>query len=112
MTRKIRIENDPKTYNLNLDGTSVSDAARAKELIEGDYAPVLYFETNSLNMEIFEKSDKVTHCPFKGDATHFHAVINGKRFENVAWMYENPIEAASDIKSHLAFYPLVEISSE
>ena len=110
MTRKITIEADPSKYKLALEGHVIAEEATAKQLIEGEYSPVLYFDTETLNMSIFERSDKVTHCPFKGDATHFHAVIDGQIYENVAWMYENPIESAAGIKSHLAFYPIVASS--
>jgi uncharacterized protein (DUF427 family) len=56
-------------------------------------------------MEFLKRSDRVTHCPYKGDANYFSILANGKAIENAIWSYEAPFPAMTEISGHLAFYP-------
>ena len=56
---------DPKgPFELSVEG-HVIGKAMARELVEGDYAPVLYFDPSTLDMSPFTPSTHHTHCPFK-----------------------------------------------
>ncbi len=57
------------------------------------------------------RSDKVTWCPYKGEAAHYHFTLpNGRVLENAAWSYEDPLPAVAAIKDRLAFYPVVKVT--
>jgi uncharacterized protein (DUF427 family) len=86
-------------------GDSVlAETRNALVLSEDGYAPVYYFPREDVAMELLDRSDKVTHCPHKGDATHYHIGGYSGRISDGAWSYETPKEAASDIAGYLAFY--------
>ena len=86
------------------DGVLV-ESRGTKLLSEGSYAPVAYFPREDVAMALLEPSDKVTRCPHKGEARHFHYVGANGRIDDVAWSYEAPDqEAAKPIAGHLAFY--------
>jgi len=68
-----------------------------------------YFPEASLTMPFFENSEHSSHCPWKGDASYYHLVVNGERNENAAWYYLSPKDAAKEIKGHVAFWKGVEI---
>ena len=38
-----------------------------------------------------------THCPYKGDASYFSVVADGKTIENSIWTYETPFPAMAEI---------------
>ncbi len=87
-------------------GRAYIDSGAPIALKEAGYDTVYYAPMGDVAMNWLEKSDKVTHCPFKGDATHFHAVTpNGKLIENAVWVYENPKPGMEAIKDHFAAYP-------
>jgi uncharacterized protein (DUF427 family) len=47
----------------------------------------------------------VTHCPYKGDATHYSARMDdGSAVEIAAWSYDAPIERMGTIAGRLGFY--------
>ena len=46
-----------------------------------------------------------THCPYKGDASYFSIVADGKTIADAIWTYETPFPAMEEISGHLAFYP-------
>jgi len=86
-------------------GTVIADSTRALELKESSYKPVFYLPRGDAALTHFERSDLLTHCPYKGDATYFHLNSAGVRAENAVWSYEKPFSAMQMIAGHLAFYP-------
>ncbi|HTR14243.1 MAG TPA: DUF427 domain-containing protein [Roseiarcus sp.] len=86
-------------------GKTVADSARALELNEAGYKPVVYFPRADANMSALERTDRVTSCPYKGRANYYSLVGENARDENAVWTYETPIAAVAEIAGHLAFYP-------
>lgn len=76
------------------------------ETVEGN----IYFPRNSLKDEFFKPSNHETVCPWKGTASYFDVVVDGKVNQNAAWYYANPKDAAKNIKGHVAFWKGVEVS--
>jgi uncharacterized protein (DUF427 family) len=48
-------------------------------------------------------------CPWKGTASYYDVVVDGKRNEGAAWFYPTPKEAAANIKDHVAFWKGVTV---
>ena len=82
----------------------MGESNNALVLSEGEYAPVIYFPRDDIAMVLLDRTDKVTHCPHKGDANYFSIVNRSSVVENAVWTYENPFEGVAAIKDHLAFY--------
>ena len=86
-------------------GRTIGESARALELAEAGYKPVAYIPREDVDMSLLERTDRVTTCPYKGEA-HYFSIRNGDaRDENAVWTYEAPIVGVAEIASHLAFYP-------
>jgi uncharacterized protein (DUF427 family) len=64
-------------------------------------------------MDRLVRTDRSTHCPYKGDASYFSILAqDGTPIENAVWSYETPFPAMHEIAGYLAFYPnKVEISA-
>jgi uncharacterized protein (DUF427 family) len=86
-------------------GKVVADTTRALVLTEASYAPVFYIPREDADMSLFSRSEHRTHCPYKGDASHFTLDVSGRRAENAAWSYEQPYPAMREIEGCIAFYP-------
>jgi len=91
-----------RRVRVTLNGEVLADSRNAIEMREGNYAPVFYVPRADVPMNRFERSSHATHCPFKGDATHY-SLAGGPR--NIAWSYEQPYDEMQDIRGHIAFYP-------
>ena len=83
----------------------IADSADVLLLREAGYAPVRYFPRSDVAMPFLRKTDKVTHCPYKGAATYYTIHRDGRMIENAAWSYETPFLAVGEIAGRLAFYP-------
>jgi uncharacterized protein (DUF427 family) len=88
-------------------GHVIADSADALILQEADHAPVVYFPRDEVSMEYMSRTDRVTHCPFKGEASHYTLLMDGKFAENGVWSYEDPVPGCELIAGRIAFYPKV-----
>ena len=86
-------------------GRIVAESARTLRLEEKGYSPVYYLPRSDADMSLLVRSTHYTYCPYKGDCTYYSIPIGGSRLENAVWTYEQPHEAVSGIRDHLAFYP-------
>ena len=87
------------------EGHEIADSDDVLLLAEADYPVVRYFPRADVAMAFLRKTDKVTHCPYKGDATYYTINRDGQVIENAVWSYETPFPAMSQIAGRLAFYP-------
>lgn len=69
----------------------------------------IYFPIESVNKEYLTESNMHTVCPWKGTASYFDIIVDGKVNKDAAWYYENPSDAAKNIKGHIAFWRGVKI---
>ncbi len=105
MADHIKIRKADGTWVVRSGGAVLGESNNALELSEGDMAPVIYFPRADIAMAFLDASDHTTHCPHKGDASYFHLVNKSATLNNAVWSYEDPLEAVSAIKGHLAFHP-------
>ena len=68
-----------------------------------------YFPPDSLVKEHFETSPTTSVCGWKGTASYYHLVVDGQRNTDAAWYYPTPLEAAENIRDHVAFWKGVEV---
>jgi uncharacterized protein (DUF427 family) len=87
------------------NGAVIADSNETIE-IEGNH----YFPPQSVNMQYIEDSSTHSTCPWKGEASYYHIVVNDEKNQDAAWYYPQPKEAASQIKDYVAFWKGVEIS--
>ncbi len=75
-------------------------------VVEGNH----YFPPDSVKNEFFTPTDHSTVCPWKGTSSYYDVTVDGETASNAAWYYPEPKDAASEIKDHVAFYPVVTVS--
>ena len=69
-----------------------------------------YFPPESVSKKFLQRSDTHSTCPWKGEASYYTIVVDGKTNVDGAWFYPSPKEAAKEIKDHIAFWKGVEIT--
>ena len=103
-THPISIEPKGKRVVVSYAGKVVAETEDALVLREADYPPVLYIPRRDVDMGVFERSSRSSHCPYKGDCAYFSIAVDGKRSADAAWTYEAPHPNVIAIRDHLAFY--------
>jgi uncharacterized protein (DUF427 family) len=100
----IVIEPFSGTVSVSVGNVEIARSGSALALSEAGYPEVYYLPRNDVAMERFQLSEKLTHCPYKGDAAHFSVDVDGEATDNAAWSYEQPYGAVAAIGEYLAFY--------
>jgi uncharacterized protein (DUF427 family) len=101
----ITVAPNPQRVRVMLGGKVVADTRRALTLRETSLPPVQYIPREDADFALLSRTEHVTHCPFKGDASYFTISANGRTAENAVWSYEQPFPAVAAIAGRLAFYP-------
>jgi uncharacterized protein (DUF427 family) len=70
------------------------------EVVEGNY----YFPATAINSAYFKESNTHTTCPWKGVASYYDVVVDGKVNKDAAWYYPTPKTAAANIAGYIAFW--------
>jgi uncharacterized protein (DUF427 family) len=104
MADHIKIRQAPGTYVIRADGAVIGETARALELTEGSYPPVIYVPREDVAMALLDASDRQSTCPWKGEASYYSIVTGSGVLKDAVWSYENPVEDVAQIAGHLAFY--------
>ncbi len=87
-----------------LEGAVLAESDRTI-VVEGNH----YFPPESVNRDLLSPTELETSCPWKGIANYYTVTVDGRRWENLAWYYPTPKDAAAEIRDHVAFYPDVTL---
>ena len=101
----ITIASIPGRLRVMWRGRAIAETTRAIELVEAGYKPVAYIPRADVDMNWLKRSERVTTCPYKGEANYFSVVDGEVRDENIVWTYEKPKADVAEIAGCLAFYP-------
>jgi uncharacterized protein (DUF427 family) len=88
------------------NGTVVAEASAEEcETVEGN----TYFPASAINNSFFQPSQTHTVCSWKGTASYYDLVVDGKVNRDAAWFYPEPKTAAKNITGYVAFWRGVKV---
>jgi uncharacterized protein (DUF427 family) len=87
-----------------LGGETVADTRRARFLFETRLPTRYYIPAEDVRMDVLTSSATTTQCPYKGKAGYYTATVGGQVFEDVVWVYRDPIAECPKIKDYLCFF--------
>ena len=87
------------------NGTTIAESDDTV-VVEGNH----YFPESSLKRDYVSFSNHKSMCPWKGEASYYSLMVDGKMNENAVWYYPEPLEAARQIKGRVAFWKGVTVS--
>ena len=68
-----------------------------------------YFPPSSVKRDHLVDSQTHTTCHWKGLASYYDVVVDGKVSKDGAWYYPDPLKEAAQIKDYLAFWHGVKV---
>ena len=68
-----------------------------------------YFPPSAVRREHLRASDTHTVCSWKGTASYYDVVVDGKVNKEAAWYYPQPKDAAKQIANYIAFWRGVSV---
>ncbi|HEY0018940.1 MAG TPA: DUF427 domain-containing protein [Longimicrobium sp.] len=86
------------------NGAVIAESDRC-EVVEGN----VYFPAEAVNRDYLRESATHTVCGWKGTASYYDVVVDGRQNADAAWYYPEPMDAAANIRGHVAFWKGVEV---
>jgi uncharacterized protein (DUF427 family) len=74
-------------------------------VVEGNH----YFPPDAVKTEYFQPSETHTVCSWKGVASYYDVVVDGKVNRDAAWYYPDANNAAQHVKGYVAFWYGVKV---
>lgn len=103
--RPPRVEKTNRRIRVIVDGETIADTTDAYRILETSHPPVYYIPPADIAMEHLQATQRRTFCEYKGSASYWSIVVNGRTIKNAAWAYPNPAPGYEAIADHIAFYP-------
>ncbi len=94
-SREVRVE---------LDGVTVALSHSPRILFETGLPPRYYLPIGDLRMDLLRASSTQTHCPYKGTAGYWTVEVDGRRYEDLVWIYRTPLPESQKIAGLACFY--------
>ncbi len=83
---------------------TIADSRHTLLVKETKHEPVVYFPRDDVRMELLERTDHETFCPFKGEASYWTIRAGDRVEENAVWTYEDPFAEVEGLKGYVSFY--------
>jgi uncharacterized protein (DUF427 family) len=90
---------------ITLGGEKLAESDRPVLLDETGLPTRYYLPREDVRTDLLRRTDTVTTCPFKGQASYWSAQVDGEAHEDLVWSYETPIPQAEGITGLMSFYP-------
>ena len=101
-----RVDILPSSRHVRVEvaGATLADSPSPRVLFETNLPARWYIPKPHVRMDMLERGELVTHCPYKGRALSFGARIDGQLHENIAWSYPAPLPESERVAGLVAFY--------
>ena len=107
--RPPRLERTSKRIEVYAARRRIAATTAALRVLETSHPPVYYIPLADIEPGVLRRSDRHTFCEFKGAASYYDLLVDGKVMRNAAWYYPSPSRGFEEMADHVAIYPsLVE----
>ena len=101
----VTVTPSPDHARVVLHGEVVAQSDRTVLVRQSDHDfDSRYFPPDDVRLDLFEVSPTVTFCRHRGEATYRSARFGALVIPDVAWVYEDPVPAISEIAGWVAFF--------
>jgi uncharacterized protein (DUF427 family) len=101
---RVDVVQSRRTVEAVLAGRVLARSNSACFLFETAMPTRYYIPKQDVRMDLLLESRTRTQCPYKGSASYWSAVLDGKTWADIAWSYEDPLPECPRIKGHVSFY--------
>jgi uncharacterized protein (DUF427 family) len=92
-----------RPLRIEIDGEVVAETSRARLLFE-TRLPTRFYVPREDVLATLEPSDQRSYCPYKGQASYWSVEVGDRRYQDVAWSYEDPLPDLPTVTGLIAFW--------
>jgi len=101
--KRIDVLHSSRHIKVVVDGTTVAETKRPTLLFETGLPTRYYMPKHDACMDLLQKSDVVTRCPYKGEAHLYSIKCDDTLHEGLAWIYRYPTLECSKVQGLICF---------
>jgi len=93
----------------------IAESRRPRLLFETGIVPHYYLPPQDVRVDLLERSETLSKCPYKGDGQHWNLTVGANTVQDVAWTLPDPLGEADVLVDFFCFYPTkveVEVDGE
>ena len=102
--KRVDVLQSSRHIKVVVDGTTVGDTKRPSLLFETGLPTRYYMPKHDVRMDLLERSDAVSHCPYKGEANLYSIKMGDKLHDSLAWIYRYPTLECAKIQGLVGFF--------
>jgi uncharacterized protein (DUF427 family) len=102
--KRVDVLQSSRQIKVVVDGVTVGETTRPSLLFETGLPTRYYMPKHDTRMDLLERSDAVTRCPYKGDANLYSIKIADRLHEGLAWIYRYPTVECAKIQGLVGFF--------
>lgn len=103
--RPPRIEPSRRLMTVRFGGVEIARSQRALRVLETASPPTYYVPPDDVRTDLLWPAEGSTWCEWKGKASYFDVVVEGRVARRAAWSYPDPNPRFASLEDYLAFYP-------
>lgn len=88
---------------VSLDGTVLVDTTDTVIVFETSLPARLYVDPARVRTDLLQRSETTSYCNYKGHATYWSALLDGRLVPDVAWSYPQTLPESAAITGFLSF---------
>jgi uncharacterized protein (DUF427 family) len=101
---RVDLHPDKSHVRVMFGGKVIADSTAALRVEESGHGPVYYIPAKDMALDLMQKTEHTTYCPFKGTASYWTINAGDKTAENAIWGYEAPYDETAQLAGYYAFY--------
>ncbi len=87
-----------------VDGEVIAETHRPHLLFETDLPTRYYIPATDVRLDLLERTETSSQCPYKGRAVYWSIRAGGKVHKDLVWSYPFPIPECTKIAQLMAFF--------
>jgi uncharacterized protein (DUF427 family) len=101
--KRVDVIHSSRHIKVVVDGVTVGETKRPSLLFETGLPTRYYMPKHDARMDLLERTDTVTRCPYKGEAHLYTVKVGNTRHEALAWIYRYPTMECAKIQGLVGF---------
>ena len=102
--KRVDVIHSSRHIKVVVDGVTVGETTRPSLLFETGLPTRYYMPKHDARMDLLQRSDAVSRCPYKGEANLYSIKIGDKLHEGLAWIYRYPMVECAKIQGLVGFF--------
>lgn len=102
--KRVDVLASARHVRIEIDGVTIAESRQPIALFETGLPVRWYLPKTDVRMDLLTPTDRVTSCPYKGDANYYAVTVEGETHDDVVWWYRHPTRESAPIAGRVCFY--------